>query len=328
MSTLKLTLGCCSHDRTIPLQDGTVTIGGIDLNFLPMSPGDLFRRQARHAEFDVAEFSLSTYCMLHDRRDERMIAIPVFPSRKFRHSHIFVNEESITAPADLIGKKVGVHEYQNTAAVWIRGVLSEEYGVPPDQIKWYLGGINAPKSDGDRIALEFGPNMDVTRIPEDRYLSEMLVANEISAIISAERPDSFVAEGSPVRRLFPNYPSVERDYFERTGIYPIMHTVVIRRDLYEKNPWIARHIYDGFEKAKSIGQERLRYAGTPYTSLPWLGHHLEDIDALSKGADMFQYGLKGNRAVLEKFVGYSAEQGLISAVPELEDLFAVETLQT
>lgn len=328
LSTLRLTLACGSYDRTIPLQDGAVGVDGVDLNFVAMRPGDLFRRQARHAEFDIAEFSLSTYCMLHDRGDERMIAIPVFPSRKFRHSHVFVNDPSITEPADLIGKRVGAHEYQNTASAWIRGILGEEYGVRADQVQWYLGGINTPKSEGDRIPLKFGPNMDVTRIPRDRYLSEMLVANEISAIISAERPDSFVDEDTTVRRLFPDFQRVEREYFERTGIFPIMHTVVIRRDVYERNPWIARQLYDAFDAAKAMGRERLRYTGALYTSLPWLEQHLEDLDALSDGGDFFRYGLEANRSVLEKFVRYSAEQGLIDEIPEIEDLFAAETQQT
>lgn len=328
MSAVNLTLACGSYDRTIPLQDGTVHVDGLNLNFIPMRPGDLFRRQARHAEFDVAEFSLSTYCMLHNRGDDRMVAIPVFPSRKFRHSHVFVNDESIKEPKDLVGKKVGAHEYQNTASAWIRGILGDEYGVTPDRVKWHLGGINAPKSEGDRIPLDFGPNMDVTRIPEDRYLSEMLETGEISAVISAERPDSFVAEDSTVRRLFPNYTEVERAYFERTGIFPIMHTVVIRREIYERHPWIARSLYEAFERAKAVGRERLRYTGALYTSLPWLGHHIEEADALTGGYELFQYGLRANRPVLEKFLQYSVEQGLIDAVPEVDDLFVSETHQT
>lgn len=328
MGKLNVTLACGSYDRTIPLQDGTVKIDGIELNFIPMRPGDLFRRQARHAEFDVAELSFSTYCMLHNRGDERMVAIPVFPSRKFRHSHIFVNDDSIQEPRDLIGKRVGAHEYQNTASAWIRGILSEEYGVRPEQLKWYLGGINAPKLAGDRIPLEFGSNMDVTRIPEGRYLSQMLEAREISAIISAERPDSFVDENSSVRRLFPDYQKVEREYYERTRIFPIMHTVVIRRDIYEQNRWIARSIYEGFERAKEVGSERLRYTGALYASLPWLGQHLEELDLLTAGGDLFQYGLSANRSVLEKFLGYSLEQGLIDSVPDVEDLFAPETRGT
>lgn len=328
MSNLPLTLACGSYDRTIPLQDGTVDIEGVNLNFVSMRPGDLFRRQARHAEFDVAEMSFSTYCMLHTRGDERMVAIPVFPSRKFRHSHIFVNDPSITEPANLIGKKIGAHEYQNTASAWIRGILSEEYGVRPDQVQWHLGGINAPKSEADRIPLEFGPHMDVTRIPGDRYLSEMLVAGEISVIISAERPDSFVAEGSTVRRLFPDSQRVEREYFEKTGIFPIMHTVVIKRDIYDRNPWISRQIYEAFDRAKAVGRERLRYTGALYASLPWLGQHIEEMDALSGGKDLFEYGIEANRFVIEKFLGYSEEQGLISRVPKVEELFAEETLGT
>jgi 4,5-dihydroxyphthalate decarboxylase len=156
----------------------------------------------------------------------------------------------------------------------------------------------------------------------------MLDAKEISAIISAERPDSFVDKNSSVRRLFPDYPKIEKEYFERTGIFPIMHTVVIRREIYEKNRWIAQSVYQGFERAKEVGSERLRYTGALYASIPWLGHHLEELDLLTAGIDMFQYGLSANRSVLETFLGYSSEQGLIDAVPAVEDLFAPETRGT
>lgn len=326
MSDLRISLACGTYDRTIPLQDGTVRPHGLDINYIPMRPGDLFRRQARHAEFDVAELSFSTYCMLHARGDDRMIAIPVFPSRKFRHSHIFVNDETVSEPADLRGKRLGVHEYQNTASSWIRGILKDEYGVGSDQVSWYLGGLNSPKTEGDRIPLEFGPNMDVTRLPADRYLSEMLEKQEISGVISAERPNSFVREGTSVRRLFPNYEEVERDYFERTGIFPIMHTVVIRRSIYEQNRWIARTLVEAFEQAKEVGRERLRYTGALYSSLPWLGKHIEDADRLAEGGDLFVYGLEPNRHVIETFLGYSLDQGLIDHPLDPRDLFAAEVI--
>lgn len=328
MSKLSITLACGQYDRTIPLQDGTVIVAGVDLNYVPMRPGDLFRRQARHAEFDVAELSFSTYCMLHNRGDERMIAIPVFPSRKFRHSHIYVNDDSVREPADLIGKRIGVHEYQNTASSWIRGILKDEFGIGSDQVKWFLGGLNAPKTEGDRIPVELGSHIDVTRIPGDQYLSEMLEAKEISAVISAERPDSFVAEGSSVQRLFPNYEEVEREYFQRTGIFPIMHTVVIRSEIYERNRWLARSLFDAFEAAKAFGRERLRYTGALFASLPWLNAHIDDVNELSAGRDLFAYGIAENKKTMETFFNYSVEQGLIDQPPKVEDLFAVETHQT
>ena len=326
MTKVGITLACGEYDRTIPLQDGTVSPKGVDINYVAMRPGPLFRRQARHAEFDVAELSFSTYTMLRSRGDTRMIAIPVFPSRKFRHGHIFVNDDSVKVPADLKGKRLGVHEYQNTASSWIRGILKDEYGVGQEDVGWVLGGLNAPKVEGDRIPLEFGSNMDVTRLDNDRYLSELLAKGEISGVISAEMPNSFVAGAPGVRRLFPDYPDVERDYYRRTRIFPIMHTVVIKTEIYERHRWLARTMVEAFEEAKSTGRERLRYSGALYSSLPWLGSHIEELDQLTEGKDMFEYGLEPNRHVMETFLGYSLDQGLIEKPMAIEDLFAPEAL--
>lgn len=326
MSKIEVTLACGLYDRTMALQDGSVAAQGMNINFLPMRPSSLFRRQARNAEFDIAEFSFSTYCMLRSRGDTRMIAIPVFPSRKFRHSHIFVNDESIREPADLVGKRVGMHEYQNTASTWIRGILKEDYRVGPEDVTWVLAGLNAPKVEGDRIPMEFAPDMKVSRAPNDRYLTEMLDSGYISAIISAEAPESLGAEGSTVRRLFPDYEKVEQAYFQRTGIFPIMHTVVLKSDVYERHPWAARNVMEAFEQAKQVGRSHLRYSAALFCSLPWLGRHIEEADELSNGEDLFPYGLEPNRMVLEKFLGYSLEQGLLQRPLSVEELFAVETI--
>jgi len=325
MSKVRITLACGAYDRTIPLQDGTVSPPGIDINFLPMRPSSMFRRQARHAEFDVSELSFSTYCMLKARGDSRMIAIPVFPSRKFRHGFVFVNTAAVSGPSDLIGKRIGVHEYQNTASTWIRGILHDDHGVRKEEVSWYLGGLNAPKPEGDRIPMEFGENMDVHRLGDDEYLSEMLEAGEIQAVISPEVPASFRPD-SPVRRLFPDFLEVEREYYRRTRIFPIMHTVVIRTDLYESHRWMARTLFEAFEAAKEVGRERLRYTGALYSSLPWLDHHVEEMDRLTEGQDLFAYGLEPNRHVLETFLGYSRDQGLIDRPLVLEELFAPEVL--
>jgi 4,5-dihydroxyphthalate decarboxylase len=325
MKTVQLTLACGSYDRTIPLQEGTVTASGIDITFLAMRPTQLFRRQARHAEFDASELSLSTYTILRSRGDTRMTAIPVFPSRKFRHSHIFVNGDNIKHPADLEGKLVGCPEFQNTATTWIRGILGDQYGVPASSIRWLSGGLNAPKREGDRIPLKVASNIELSRIGPTKYLSKMLEDGEIDALISANTPDCFGAPGSTVRRLITDYKSVEMDYYQQTGIFPIMHTVVIRTSLYNQYPWLAVNLMDAFEEAKRVGRERLEYPGALYSSLPWLTHHLEEIDELSGGTDLFAYGIEPNRHVLETFLGYSLEQGLIDRPLSVDELFAVET---
>jgi 4,5-dihydroxyphthalate decarboxylase len=324
---LNLTLACGLYDRTVALQNGTVTPDGINLNFLAMGPGQLFRRQARHAEFDVAEFSLSTYCLLRARGDQRMVAIPVFPSRKFRHTDLYVNVNSgIDRPEDLAGKRVGTQEYQQTAAIWIRGILEHDHQVPPSAIDWYFGGYNAAERFTERIPLNLPENVRSTTIGDDRSLDEMLDAGDIDVLMGATAPSSF-QRGSPnVRRLFPNSKQVEADYFRRTGIFPIMHVVVLRRDVYERAPWIAGNLVVAFEQARQVGLERLRQSGTLFCALPWLIDEIEETDRLL-GADAFSYGLSPqNRHVLDTFLTYWHEQGLAERRVTIEDLFAAEVL--
>jgi 4,5-dihydroxyphthalate decarboxylase len=291
-----------------------------------MRPTELFRRQARHAEFDVAEFSFSTYTILRSRDDQRMIAIPVFPSRKFRHSHIFVSGDAITDPRELVGKRIGNPEFQNTATTWIRGILGEHYGVPPDKVQWFSGGLNAPKHEGDRIPLAVRSGISVEPIPRDRFLGEMLEAGDIDALICANVPDCFGAPGSAVRRLIPDYVEAEKAYYRETRIFPIMHTIVIKREIYERHPWVAVNLVEAFHEAKRVGRSRLEYPAALYSSLPWLIQHLEEMDGLADGTDLWAYGLEPNRHVLERFLTYSLEQGLIDRPLELGELFAAETL--
>jgi 4,5-dihydroxyphthalate decarboxylase len=324
---LNLTLACGLYDRTVALQNGTITADGIDLNFLAMGPGQLFRRQARHAEFDVAEFSMSTYCLLRARGDERMVAIPVFPSRKFRHTDIYVNAHSgIDRPDDLAGKRVGTQEYQQTAAIWIRGILEHEHNVPPSAIHWFFGGYNEAERFTERIPLKLPANVQSTTIGEDRSLDQMLEAGDIDALMGATAPRSF-DRGSPnVRRLFPNSRQVEADYFRRTGIFPIMHLVVLRRDVYERAPWIATNLLLAFEQAKHVGLDRLRQSGTLFCALPWLIDEIQETERLL-GRDPFAYGLTPqNRHVLDTFLTYWYEQGLADRQLRIEDLFVPEVL--
>jgi 4,5-dihydroxyphthalate decarboxylase len=325
MSRLQLTLACGSYDRTIPLQDGTIVPSGVDLNFLPMRPTELFRRQARNAEFDIAEFSFSTYTILQSRGDMRMIAIPVFPSRKFRHSHIFVKGDAIRGPSELAGKRIGNPEFQNTATTWIRGILSEHYGVATNSVKWFTGGLNAPKTEGDRIPVRVGSGITVEPIPPDRFLSDMLDTGEIDALICANVPDCYGSPESSVRRLIENHVEVEKDFFRKTQIFPIMHTVVIKREIYDRNPWLARNLVEAFEEAKRVGRSRLEYPAALYSSLPWLVEHIDEMDQLSGGRDLFAYGIEPNRHVLETFLAYSLEQGLVDRALTVDELFAVET---
>ncbi len=320
-----LTLACGLYDRTLALQNGSVAPEGIDLNYLEMGPGELFRRLARHAEFDVSEMSLSTYCIMCAQGDQRLVAIPVFPSRRFRHSDIYVNTNAgIKGPKELVGKRMGAMEYQQTAAVWTRGVLQEEYGVQADQIEWYFGGYDEPVKYTERIPVALPSNVRTTVISDQQCLDRMLESGEIDALMGAASPKSF-RQGFPrVARLFPDYKEVEADYYRRTGIFPIMHTVVVKREIYEEMPWVAMSLYKGFVQAKAAATRRLREVGTLFTGLPWLMVHLEELDELM-GADPFAYGLENNRHTLETFLRYILEQGLVSRPLTVDELFAPET---
>ncbi len=327
MGKLRLTYAGESHfDRTHLLESGEVVPDGIDLTYLEVGVRDLFRRMAQFAEFDVSEMSVSTMLMLLSRGDDRFVGLPVFPSRHFRHRQIYVRTEAgIEVPADLVGRRVGVPEYQMTAALWIRAVLEHDYGVTPRDLHWHVGGLNAPYS-AERLRHDPPPGVRIESIAPDRTLSELLLAGEIDAITSSQPPLPF-REGSPaVRRLFPDFRTVERDYWVRTGFLPIMHMVVMRRDVYEANRWIAASLLDAFVKSRARGYARLHDPDVPPITHPWWMDELEQLDALF-GGDPFRYGFERNRAILEAMSEYSLEQGLSLRKVAIEELFAPEVLE-
>lgn len=323
---LPLTLACGLYDRTYGLHDGSVRIEGVDLNFLPMMPVETFRRQARHAEFDASEFSLSTFMALHSRGDRRFVGIPVYPSRRFRHEHVWVNVGAgIGSPQDLRGKRVGVQEFVQTAALWIRGFLQHDYGVLTSDIDWHFGGYNEPDPHfKPRIELELPPDVRAQVIPRDRCIDDMLERGELDAALPA-LPASF-RRGSPsVARLFPDFRKVEEAYFGRTGIFPIMHVVVVRREIYERNPWVVQALYKGFVEAKALAIRRLTTSPPLHATLPWLTEHIEATRRIM-GTDYWSYGLAENRHVLQTAAQYAWEQGLLARpIDRIDDLFAPET---
>ena len=325
---LTLTLACNAYDRTLALQTGAIAPEGIALNYVQLSSGELFERQARHAEFDVAEFSLSTHALLHARGDRRLVGLPVFPSRRFRHSDIYIHTGAgIREPRELIGKRIGTAEYQQTAAVWQRGMLHHDHGVTPESVEWCLAPLNTPGPYEERISFELPPTIRTRTMPPTESLDSLLARGEIDAVIASRPPRSFARGADSVARLFPDYQPVEVAYYRRTGIFPIMHMVVLKREVYERAPWIAQSLYKAFVQAKAAGAERLREIGPSFAGLPWLQKHLEETDALL-GTDPYPYGLQPNRAVLATFLQYSREQGLLDRTIAVEDLFAPETHDT
>jgi 4,5-dihydroxyphthalate decarboxylase len=327
MSKLRLSLACWNYDRTRALMDGSVRPDGIDLTYLSLPVEETFFRMLRHREFDAAEMSLSSYAVSLARDPGRFVAIPVFPSRFFRHSCIYVNAHAgIREPRDLIGKRIGTPEYQMTAPVWIRGILAEHYGVPVDSVTYFTGGEEEPGRD-EKIALDLPPGIRVERIGCAQTLAAMLDAGELDALHTARMPSTFRAGNPNVRRLFDDYPRVEQQYFRDTGIFPIMHTVAIRRDVYEANRWIAQSLYKAFAEAQRRTYEDLYVTAALKAMLPWLTAHVEEARALM-GGDYWPYGFARNRATLATFLRYHHAQGLSKRLLDPEELFAPETLES
>jgi 4,5-dihydroxyphthalate decarboxylase len=327
MAKLRLNLACWNYDRTRALADGSVQPDGIDLNYLDLPVEETFFRMLRYREFEVAELSLSSYTVSLFAEQQPFIAIPVFPSRFFRHSCIYVNADAnIRTPQDLIGKRIGTPEYQMTAPVWIRGILSEHYGVPVDGVTYYTGGEEEPGRP-EKIPLDLPPHIKVQPIGERQTLSAMLASGEIDALHTARMPSTFSLGRGAVQRLFPNYKEVEQEYYRKTRIFPIMHTVAIRRDVYEQNRWVAQSLYKSFVEAQRRTYQDLYMTAALKAMLPWLTSHVEETRALM-GEDFWGYGFEPNRAALATFLRYHHEQGLSKRLLEPEELFAPETMQS
>jgi 4,5-dihydroxyphthalate decarboxylase len=324
---IPLSLACWDYDRTRALSEGRVAVDGVDLTYLTLPVEETFFRMMRFHEFDASEMSLSSYVVSLFSEKPPFVAIPVFPSRSFRHSCIFINANSgVREPKDLIGKRVASPEYQLTAPVWIRGILSDEYKIPVAGARYFTGG----QEDAGRIEkakVSLPPEIRVEAIPADKTLSKMLDAGEIDALYTPRIPSTFQNGSGNVRRLFENYAEVEQEYFRKTRIFPIMHTVVIRRDVYEKHPWVAQSLYKAFVKAQRETYESLYEAGALKHMLPWLLKHTEDTRKLM-GDNFWAYGLEPNLHTLETFLRYSYEQGLSKRTLKPQELFVPETFES
>jgi 4,5-dihydroxyphthalate decarboxylase len=295
------------------------------VNFLDLPVEETFFRMLRFGEFDIAELSLSTYVLtLH--QGAPFIALPVFPSRAFRHSGIYVREDSpITDPAQLAGATVGVPEYQITAAVWIRGILAEHHDLPVDTVRYRTGGLDNP-GRVEKAPLDLPPEIDVAPIGPGETLSRLLLDGAIDALYSARNPSPFNSPGrGGIRRLFPDPAAVERAYFARTGVFPIMHTLVLRRDVYQQHRWLARELVKACQAAKTLGLTGIDETAAPRYALPWLWQEVERTRA-ALGDDWWRYGLDRNRTTLETFLRYSHDQSLAARHYEPEELFAPESL--
>ena len=324
MANLNLTIGCWDYDRVLGLMDGRVRPKGIDVTFLNMIVEETFFRMLRAQEFDVSELSMSSYVVSLFKPDRPFVAIPVFPSRFFRHSCIYVNAEAgISKPADLIGKRIGTPEYQMTAPVWIRGILDEHYGVPVDSVTYVTGGEEAPNRD-EKLKLDLPANIKVERIGPNQTLAQMLADGEIDALHTARKPSSF--DGVRVKRLFPDFVPVEQAYWRQTGIFPIMHVIAIRREVYDSHRWIAMNLYQAFKEAQQLCYEGLRETAALKGMLPWFNAHVEETFAMM-GEDFWPYGVEKNRKTLETFLRYHHQSGLSPRLLGVDEMFAPETME-
>jgi 4,5-dihydroxyphthalate decarboxylase len=326
MAKLRLTLSIWDYDRTRALADGSVQPEGIELTVLEHPVEETFFRMARYREFDLAEMSMSSYTVSLHRNPQPFIAIPAFVSRYFRHSSIYVSAKSgIRGPKDLIGKRIGTPEYQMTAPVWIRGILSDDYGVKADSVEYWTGGEEETQRD-EKIKLDLPTSIRIRPIGPDKTLAGMIAAGEIDALHTARAPSTFYSKPDAVKRLFPDYVEVEREYYRRTKIFPIMHVVAIRREVYEANRWIAMSLYKAFVEAQRRTYRSLRETAAHKAMLPWLVAHVDDA-VRELGEDFWPYGFHGSRHVLDTFLRYHHEQGLSPRRLAPEDMFAPETLE-
>jgi len=323
---LRLSLACWNYDRTRALQSGQVRAEGIDLVSLVLPVEETFHRMMKYREFDVAEMSLSSYVLTLFDDDPPFVAIPVFPSRMFRHGSIYVNSSAgLREPQDLAGRTVGVPEFQMTASVWIRGILAEHFGVPVDSVSYRTGGLHDP-GRSEKLALDLPPNLDVAPIATDQTLNDLLESGQLAALYTARAPRAF-DPGNPsgaVRRLFADPKASEQAYFRSTGIFPIMHVVVIRREVYEANRWIARSLLEAFTRAKELMYADLLEVTALKHSLPWSVSEAEQTIELM-GQDFWSYGIEANRVTLDTFLKYSHDQGLAKRRLRAEEIFAPET---
>ncbi|HZA12277.1 4,5-dihydroxyphthalate decarboxylase [Mycobacterium sp.] len=333
MTGVKLRVGCREYDHTRALFEGTTTIDGVDASF-ETAPivSDIFERMVRHHAFDVAELGLTFYLRTLDFDDPPFIALPVFPARHFRHSAIYVNTSSrIKSPADLAGKTIGEFAiYGHDAGVWPKGILSDDYGVKPDQCRWIVGGTNWPMTPLDFVPSRHPVDVDVTPTPDGKALDPMLEEGRIDALISAHVPRSLLDGSTKVAPLFADSESVEREYFARTGIFPIMHTVVVRRDFLARHPGVAQAIYRGFCDAKDIALEQYgRGRNDQYMDcmVPWFAA-LFDKNSRLLPDDWWPYGVDANRHTIDTFLRYFYEQGLSKRRFRCEEIFVPELLDT
>ena len=326
MSKLSLSVAVRDYDRTRPLSDGLVQIDGVDPVFMALDPEEIFFRAFRHAEFDICELSMSSSVVKTAQGGFAYVAIPVFISRAFRHTSIYVRADRVKQPSDLKGRRVGVSEYQLTANVWARALLEDQYGVKPADITWVRGGLEQAGRI-EKIAVTLPSEIRIEAAPEGRTLNAMLEAGEIDAFIGPRTPSCFERGAPNIGWLFPDPMAAATDYFRKTQIFPIMHLVGVRRTLVEQHPWLPAAVLKAFTRAKALCLAKLEDTSASKVTLPFMEEQVKAARDLM-GADFWPYGIAPNRKQLDYFLGQHHSQGLSSRLVTVEELFHPTTFET
>jgi 4,5-dihydroxyphthalate decarboxylase len=320
MSKLRLTLACWDYDRTRPLMDRRVEPAGIDLDIQVLRPRQAFQRMLDDNEFQVSELSLASYTALKSRGECPFVAIPVALSKIFRHSCIYVRTGAgIDKPEDLRGKRVGTSQYSSTGLVFMRGMLQHDYGIASEDMHWFMGGLNT-FVEKPLIPLNLPPKIKLDFLDKGQTLEGMFAAGELDALLSLYIPNLFLRGSPGIARLFPDYRQVEQEYYRRTGIFPIMHTVVVREDVHRAHPWVAASLYQAFCAARDLAVDGLYDTDALRVALPWLISHVEKTRQVF-GNDFWAYGLEPNRPTWDAIGRYVHEQGLAPRPVAPEELF-------
>ena len=319
MTKLNLSVAVGPYDRTRALIDGAVQIDGVNPSCMTLSPEEIFFRAFRHAEFDICELSMSSFTVKTAQGGGPYVGVPAFVSRMFRHTSIYVRTDRIKKPEDLKGKRIGVPEYQLTANVWARSFLEDDYGVKPSDIQWVRGGIE-DAGRPEKISIKLPDDVKLEDAPAGKSISAMLAEGTIDAFM-APRPPSLPKNTPNIGWLFPDPVATAKDYYKRTGIFPIMHALGIRRDIYEKNRWLAASLFKAYLRAKRIADAEFAETTALKIGLPWITAEYEStVDAM--GADFWSYGVEANRETLSTMARYSHEQGLAVRLVGVDEMFA------
>jgi 4,5-dihydroxyphthalate decarboxylase len=319
LNPVSLTLAISDYDHVRDLTTGRVPVEGIQLTCLDFSIEEIFYRFTLHREWDISEMSMAKYVSLMSQGDKTLTAIPVFPSRVFRHSSIYVRKDGpVRTPADLAGRRVGLPEWAQTAAVYTRGMLAHQYGVGLAAIDWIQAGTNQP-GRVEKVALKLPPGVKVIPAPEDN-LSDLLVSGGVDAVMAAHPPTCFENGHPNVRRLFEDFIPVEEAFYRETGIFPIMHVVALKQEVLDRHPWVAMNLFKAFEEAKRRCVDRMSDGSAPRAPIPWLPEQLRRAQGIF-GKDHWPYGIDPNRRTLEAFLRYAFEQGVCHRHLTPEDLF-------